>query len=170
MNTTTIPLPASRLLRLFEGVCASAITIASYAVAFALGWTVLTVLPLIAYAALVLIGLLFYGDPGGLLNLVVVPLLCLLLGLVATTACMVVAVAFHILARVKPSFTLLAPLFAILAGVCFVAGWSGGTREGVLVTSALALYFLPGFLTVWTLIGGTILGQRLVRDALARSV
>ena len=55
---------------------------------FAFGTTILVVaaVPIVAYAALVVVGLVFQGDPGGWLNFIVVPVGSLLLGLLCAIA------------------------------------------------------------------------------------
>src|SRR5438552_11532333 len=55
---------------------------------FAFGATIVVVaaVPILAYAALVVVGIIFKGDPGGWLNFIVVPVGSLLLGLLCATA------------------------------------------------------------------------------------
>ena len=55
---------------------------------FEFGATIVVVaaVPIVAYAALVVVGIVFQGDPGGWLNFIVVPVGSLLLGLLCATA------------------------------------------------------------------------------------
>jgi hypothetical protein len=157
--------------------------LASHAVAACATIVLLAAVPIIAYAMLVLLGVILYGDPGGPLNFVVVPLMAVAFALLATLLVILpISLLFGALRRRElipwwaPPFL----FFWILMIPCAVTAFvePGLSMEGrftylLFMGAWMALFTLP-FIFYWVIhrtgYGGASLVARGVERLLVRLV
>jgi hypothetical protein len=116
---------------------------------FAIVATILVVaaVPIVAYGVLVVVGIVIYGDPGGWLNFVAVPIASFLLGLI----CAIAFIPLSLIALRLGRASMLAPLAIIVLAFGAWELFIGRPASGDLFVfhalgGALALYLGGAFL------------------------
>jgi hypothetical protein len=109
---------------------------------------IFTATPIILYGALVVIGIIFYGDMGGLLNFILIPMFSVVLAII-TTFVILLPIAATLqwlsprlkLSRWIPLFGIFPASFIIFVAVAFIA-FKPENTSGALI-----------FLLIWCLVG-----------------